>query len=186
MQHADHAPLIAGYDSHCGNDCDCAVGNWSTSQSLGEAGDRLTREFVEFLDDRGAYYGRNAGYFHDKTEREEIRSSTMLPMLQARQEKISRTDYEAFFRYLIGRMCQIDGMPLYEKAFVETFSGDWRDGQRLKEVYDAQIEAHEAGAEPGSNSICWDIKGPVESDPAEILEWRHRFVGPDGDPVARP
>jgi flavin-dependent dehydrogenase len=182
MQHADHAPMIATIDAHK-PDCGCAVGNWSMSQQLGEVGDRLTKEFVEFAEQRDAYYDRNRGYFHDKTERESTRDRTIDPNFQDGQAEESRIDFEAFFRYFIQRMCDIDGVPFNDEVFRIRFSHDWCSGQTLDDLYREMKTAHDAGYESHEPVPPWGLKGPIEPELADRTAWRSRFIGPDGQPV---
>ena len=70
LQHADLAPVIQAVDSHSEKECGCEEGVWSPFQSLGNAGDRLTREFEQIIREHDSYHQRNRFHFHDKTERE--------------------------------------------------------------------------------------------------------------------
>ena len=184
-QHADHGPMIARVDSHDEN-CGCAVGSWTESQLLGMAGDQLTREFTEFVDARDQYYARNAGYFHEKTERAETRRKTVQLDFGEAVQWESRLNWESFFRYYLMRMCEMDAVPFDEDCFVCHFQPDWSAGQSLGEVLEAMRGRKEGGRATTLPPVRWDLKGPIDEQTAKQSKWWCRFTGPDGKQVFVP
>lgn len=184
-QHADHRPMIERVDAH-DDDCDCAVGRWSESQQLGMAGDRLTREFTEFLDARGEYYARNAGYFHEKTERFETRQKTVELDFGEAVRRESLLNWEAFVRYYLMRMCEMDSVPFDEDDFIHYFQPDWNAGQTLGELLDVMRRRRAEGLPATSPPVRWDLKGPVDEQTAAQSAWWCRFTGPSGQQVPVP
>ncbi len=184
-QHADRAPMIARVDSH-GEDCGCGVGTWSESQQLGIAGDRLTREFTEFIDARGQYYARNAGYYHEKTERPETRRKTVELDFGEAVHRESLLNWEAFVRYYLLRMCDMDDVPFDENSFVAHFQPDWNAGQSLDDLMQ-EMRRHQAEGKPATPPpVRWDLKGPIDERTASERSWWCRFLGPDGRQVPAP
>jgi len=182
LQHADHRPTIERIDGH-GDDCGCAVGVWTGSQGLGVAGDRLNDEFVAFIDERGQYYARNRGYFHEKTERPATRQKTVdLDFGEAvRQEDL--LNWECFVRYYITRMCDMDGVPFDEECFLEHFDPDWSSGQTLAEILDALRVRNAEGKPAKPPPLRWDLKAPIDAEVERDAAWWCRFTGPDGETV---
>jgi flavin-dependent dehydrogenase len=181
-QHADHRPMIERVDSH-DEDCGCAVGAWSESQQLGIAGDRLALEFTEFIDARGQYYARNAGYFHEKTERAETRRKTVELDFGPAVRRESLLNWEAFVRYYLMRMCEMDSIPFDEDSFVRHFQTDWNAGQTLDELLDVMRRRRDEGQLASPPPVRWDLKGPIDERTAAESAWWCRFLGPDGRQV---
>jgi flavin-dependent dehydrogenase len=182
LQHADYRPMIEKIDQH-DDHCGCGVGVANENQQLGIAGDRLTEEFVAFIDERGQYHARNRGYFHDKTERAATRQKTVDLDFGDAVRAESLLNWEAFVRYYIGRMCEIEGIPFDEDCFVAVFQPDWAAGQTLHEVFD-MIRKHAAEGKPAKPpAVRWDLKGPIDPEIERESPWWCRFVGPSGEAV---
>lgn len=184
LQRADFAPLLESFDAH-GDDCDCAVGRFTPTQELERAGDRLTDEFVAYVRRRGAYHARNRGHFHELTERPDLRHRSLEGGLGESAHRQSLRIWEAFVRYFVARMCQMEGLRFCEASFRERFLPDWRAGQSLAELLEVM---RKAAAEPPrpkpADAQRWNMKGPVDAyvrDPA--TRWLGRFLGPDGEEV---
>jgi hypothetical protein len=182
LQHADHKPTIERVDSH-DDDCGCGVGVWSESQQLAIAGDRLNDEFVAFIDRRGQYYARNAGYFHEKTERPETRQKTVDLDFGEAVHQESVLNWEAYFRYYITRMCDMAGVAFDEDCFLNWFDPDWNSGQPLAEVFDAICRREAEGKPAKPSPIRWDLKGPIDPETERSAQWWCRFTGPAGEDV---
>jgi len=175
LKHADYVPLMEKIDSHDDN-CGCRVGAFSESQQLGFAGDRIADEFVKFIDCKDQYYARNRDCFHEKTERPATRKKTVELDFGEAVLKESLLNWEAFFRYYIVRMCEIEGIPFDEETFSATFRCDWNTSQTLAEVFDALRCAADSGKKPTSPEYMWDLKGPIDPSMAEVDPWWCRFV----------
>lgn len=182
-QHGDHQNMIDRVDSHK-ESCGCAPGVWTESQRLGRAGDALTREFVRFLDERGQYYARNAGYFHEKTERADTRRKTVELAFGEAEHNESLLNWECFVRYYINRMCELDRVPFDEPCFVQHFVCDWDAGQSLADIFHPLKQRHAAGQAATPSSLRWDLKGPIDDELAAESAWWCRFTGPDGNQVS--
>jgi flavin-dependent dehydrogenase len=156
MQHADLVPLIQRVDSHTAG-CECAEGRWSPFQELGQAGDRLTLEFEEFVRAKGKYYDRNEGCFHDKTERAETRRKTVFLDFGEVVERESLLDWKVFVRYYLFRMCEMERVPFYESRFEAGFEAHWSSGQTLGQLLD---EMKKGAVAPGEGPAQeWGFKG---------------------------
>ena len=182
LQHADHKPTIDRVDSH-DDDCGCGVGVWNENQELAIAGDRLNDEFVAFIDQRDQYYARNSGYFHEKTERPATRQKTVDLDFGEAVHGENLLNWEAYFRYYITRMCEMDGVGFDENCFVNWFDPDWSAGQSLAEVFGALRERAANGKPARPGRIRWDLKGPLDPEAEEHARWWCRFTGPSGEVV---
>lgn len=182
-QHADHRRMIATVDSHT-SDCGCAVGVWTENQNVGRASDALVSEFVEFIDARGQYYARNAGYFHEKTERAETRRKTVELEFGEAEHRESLLNWECFVRYYITRMCEIDGIPFDEPCFKQYFVPDWDAGQSLADIFEPLRKRAATGTPETPPGVRWDLKGPMDEELTRESAWWCRFTGPDGRQVA--
>lgn len=182
-QHADYKPMIERVDSHAGG-CDCALGRWTASQLLGQAGDALTREFVEFVEARGQYHARNTGYFHEKTERDKTRQKTIDLEFGEAEMQESKLNWECFVRYYLVRMCDMQNITFDEPTFAASFDPDWTSGQTLDALSNVQL-AHAGSGEPATApAVRWDLKGPMDDQLLHEAPWWCRFTGPDGQQLA--
>jgi hypothetical protein len=182
LQHADHRPTIERIDSH-GDDCGCDVGVWSDNQRIGAAGDRLNDEFVAFIDERGQYYARNRGYFHEKTERPATRQKTVDLDFGEAVHQEDLLNWECFVRYYITRMCDMDGVAFDEDCFLARFDPDWNSGQTLAEIFSALEERSAEGKPAKPSPLRWDLKGPIDAETEADTQWWCRFTGPEGESV---
>lgn len=182
-QHDDHRHMIDRVDSHL-RDCSCAPGAWTENQRIGSASDLLAREFVQFLDERGKYYDRNGGYFHEKTERGDTRRKTVELDFGEAQHRESLLNWECFVRYYISRMCDIESIPFDEPCFVQHFICDWDAGQRLADIFQALKLRHASGQPATQPDVRWDLKGPISAELATESAWWCRFTDPDGNQVS--
>ena len=183
LQRADFKPLIDMVDGH-GDDCGCAVGRWTPFQELDEAGDRLTDEFVAYLDSHGDYYARNRGYFHELTELPGLRHRSTQGGLGEAADRQNLQNWEAFVRYYITRMCAMENITFCEASFREHFDPDWGAGQTLGALIDAMRSAAQRVLPTPPEKERWNMKGPVgDYLDDEGTAWLGRFLGPDGNNV---
>lgn len=183
LQRADFVPLLDMIDEH-GHDCDCGEGRWTTTQALDEAGDRLTDEFVAYVDERDAYHARNHGYFHELTELPDLRLRSVQGGLGDAAQRQNLQNWEAFVRYFVARMCSLENIPFCEATFREEFERDWNAGQSLAELIGAMRRVAERPRATPANAPPWNMKGPVgrfADDPG--MAWIRRFTGPGGEDV---
>jgi len=158
LQHADLAPVIQAVDSHSEKECGCEEGVWSPFQSLGNAGDRLTREFEQIIREHDSYHQRNRFHFHDKTEREATRRKTIELDFGPAVEEESRLNWRCFVRYYLHRACQMKALPFFESRFDQHFVPCWESGQTLSELLDfMKLGPLEVGERPAGE---WGFKGP--------------------------
>ncbi|MEM6583971.1 MAG: hypothetical protein AAF699_22040 [Pseudomonadota bacterium] len=174
MQRADYAPLLQSAE----RGEELLQHEWTASQQLGIASDKLAKEFTDFLDERGQYYARNCGWYHEKTERDTTREKCLHPDFGEKENAESRLNWEAYYRYYLVRMCDIDGVVFDEGIFQRQFDADWRSGQSLDEIFRA-MRAGEGAGQIG-DAPTWDIKGPINAPIKPEDEWWHRFIDPDG------
>jgi len=92
-------------------------------------------------------------------------------------------NWEAYFRYYVTRMCDMEGIGFDEDCFVNWFNPDWNAGQSLAEVFGAMRERAANGKPARPGRIRWDLKGPIDPDTEENSQWWCRFTGPSGETV---
>ncbi len=183
LQRADFKPLLEMIDDH-GDDCDCAVGRWTPAQALDAAGDRLTDEFVAYVEGKGTYYARNRGYFHELTELPELRHRSIQGGLGDVAQRQNLQNWEAFVRYFVARMCSFVGIRFCEASFRELFEPDWNVGQTLAELMKGMRRAAEQPRTTPADAQPWNMKGPVgEFADDRGMAWIRRFIGPNGEDV---
>ena len=57
----------------------------------------------------------------------------------------SLLNWEAFVRYYLMRMCEMDSVPFDESGFVEHFQADWNGGQTLGELLEVMRRRRDEG-----------------------------------------
>lgn len=183
LQRADFKPLLDMFDDH-DDDCDCAVGRWTPAQTLDQAGDRLTDEFVAYVENAGTYFARNRGYFHELTELPELRQRSVQGGLGEAAQRQNLRNWEAFVRYFVARMCAFENLRFCEASFRELFQPDWNTGQTLAELMSGMRRAAEQPRRAPADTLQWNVKGPVGQFAGDGgMDWIRRFTGPDGDEV---
>ena len=98
---------------------------------------RLANEFCEFLQAKGAYHANNRGMYADSLfweERPDITPKTYRPRCAHTELQVDRRSYEFFFRRLLRRMCELEGVPFDEDSFVRHYKVCWLEKQTLGEM----------------------------------------------------
>jgi tetracycline 7-halogenase / FADH2 O2-dependent halogenase len=143
---------------HCTIEKACIM---TTENSMAAAVNRLAREFVKFVDEKGTYYERNKGEYQESTERWSIQKKLWLKerdLAWEHQEDLH--SYEATYRFYVARMAQMQGIPLYD-ALDEFFIPDWNSGQTLAQGVEVLREAQKRG-DPPAKETRWNPQGPPE------------------------
>ncbi|EDM81235.1 FAD dependent oxidoreductase [Plesiocystis pacifica SIR-1] len=170
----DLAKVIAISEAHV-DGCDCSLEGYLDRmlvKGLPGALRRMKDEYVDYLDEKQAYYELNANEFLESTERPSLRYNWWRPQSQDQLISEDQITYQGMFRCYTEQMAEREGIAWNERAFVQHFNPDFSQGQRIAAVVAAMKAANEAGLEPGSTENVWHPSGPP--DPT-VTGWRRAY-----------
>jgi flavin-dependent dehydrogenase len=172
----DLRSLIELVDRHRKTGCDCSFE--AQRQALIEHGlhaatNRLTDEFIRFLDEHGMYWARNRGGFKDGKEPDSITEKLMNPKRDLEREHIEDLAvYRSAMAYSVRRMAEIRDVRFDQAVFDRWFDPSWESGQTAAEGLRALERASSSPRldPPSESQRPRDTNGPAPDELARISD----------------